>query len=209
MPAAVSVIDRSESAAVLLKAEPRRLLDLLSKPDSAAGLARHLGWSRQIVSYHLKELERAGLIALKEERKRGNCVERIMQRTAEAYLIGPEALGDLSADPARVADRLSASYLVAVAARTIKEVARLSRGAEKAGKTLPTLTLETEIRFRSAQERSAFTAELASRIADLVRKYHDAAAPGGRTFRLITGAYPVIPTAEERKHKTNETDSTA
>jgi hypothetical protein len=192
MASAISVIERAEDAAVLLKPEHRRLLELLATPNSAAGLARDLGWSRQIVAYHLKEMERAGLIALQEERKRGNCVERVMRRTADAYLIGPQAIGGLSGHPARMADKLSASYLMAVAAQTIKDVSRLSRAAANAGKILPSLTLETEVRFRNARDRASFTAELTQAIADLVRKYHDAKSPGGRSFRLIAGAYPSI-----------------
>jgi biotin operon repressor len=199
-------MDRAEDAAVLLKPEHQRLLDLLSTPNSASGLARELGWSRQIVNYHLKELERAGCIALQEERKRGNCIERVMRRTAAAYLIGPQTLGNLSADPARVADKLSASYLIAVAGRTIREVSRIGRAAEKAGKIVPTLTLDTEIRFRSPGERQAFTAELTAQVAALVRKYHDDKSPQGRRFRVVTGAYPLISTNTERSNEGNGTN---
>lgn len=197
MAAAVSVVDRAEDAAVLLKAEHRTLLELLASPNSAAGLARELGWSRQIVSYHLREMEHAGLIALEEERKRGNCVERVMRRAAEAYLIGPQTIGSLSGDPDHVEDKLSANYLMAVASQAIKDVSRLSRAAREAGKTLATLTIETEVRFRSAEERRCFTAELTSAIAGLVTKYNDTDSAGGRGFRLIAGAYPLIPEPEE------------
>jgi len=205
----LAVIERAEDATVLLKPEHQRLLDLLATPNSAAGLARQLGWSRQIVNYHLREMQHAGLIALREERKRGNCVERVMQRSAMAYLIGPQVLGGLGADPARVADRLSAAYLMAVAARTIKEVSRLSRAAGQAGKILPTLTLDTEVRFRSAAERSQFTTELAGLVAELVKKYQDGECPEGRSFRLTMGAYPLIPLSEGRTQKRDDSNSAA
>ena len=192
MPAALalSMVDEPAHAAVLLKPELRRLVDLLSTPNSAAGLARDLGWSRQVVNYHLKELKGAGLIVLKEERKRGNCMERVMQRAAAFYVINPQTLGSLAADPERMPDKFSSAYLVAVAARTIKDISRLNRETDAAGKTLPTLTLETEVRFRSAQERSAFTAELTAFTTELVRKYNDSKSPNGRSFRIITAAYP-------------------
>ncbi|KAB2955835.1 MAG: winged helix-turn-helix transcriptional regulator, partial [Thermoanaerobaculia bacterium] len=78
--------------------------DLLSAlqdgPATAAGLARRLGLPRQRVNYHLRELEKAGLVELVEERRRGNCVERLVRATARAFLLGPEALGAQAADPA-------------------------------------------------------------------------------------------------------------
>jgi DNA-binding transcriptional ArsR family regulator len=192
MAAALAVIDRPEQAAALLKPEHRRLLELLSTPDSAAGLARRLNTSRQIVAYHLKELEEAGLIAVATERKKGNCIERIMKRTARSWVIGPQALGALGSDPETMPDKLASSYLVAIAARTIKEISVINRAAAEQGKTVATLTLDTEIRFRSAQERKAFTEEFTAALASLVTKYHDEKSPGGRRFRLFAGAHPYV-----------------
>lgn len=191
VPATLKVIDRAEDAALLLQPERRRILELLATPDSASGLARRLQLSRQIVSYHLRELERTGLVMLEQERRRGNCVERVMRRAASAYMIGPTALGALAADPAKLSDKLSSAYQVAVAARTIREISRMSREAETYGKTLPTLMLETEIRFRNARERDAFTREITAELARLIRKYHDAKCPGGRRFRFLSEAYPM------------------
>ena len=69
--------------------------------------------------------------------------------------------------------------------------------AVKAGKRLATLTLETEIRFRSAEERNAFAEELAATVARLAARYHDEKAPGGRSFRFLAGCYPSITKIEE------------
>ena len=201
MAAALNVIDRAETAALLLNGERKRLLEELGEPESAAGLARRLGMSRQIVNYHLKELEKAGLIRLAEERRKGNCIERVMERAAVAYVIDPAVLGPLDADPAAVADKLSAAYLMAVAARSIRDVSRLSRQAAEARKILPTLTLETEVRFRNAGERDAFVRELTGCIAHLVEKYHAGAERSGRSFRFVTTAYPATGGKEKRDER--------
>ena len=95
------------------------------------------------------------------------------------------------ADPDRAADRLSASYLIALAARVVREVGDLLRRSREAGKSLATLSLDTEIRFRSAAERAAFTSDLTGAITTLVARYHDAAAPGGRAHRLVVVAHPL------------------
>jgi hypothetical protein len=90
----------------------------------------------------------------------------------------------------RTADRLSAGYLLALAGRAIREVANLRKSAEAAGKKLPTLSIDTEIRFRSAAERAAFTHDLADAVATLAARYHDESAPRGRWSRLVVLAHP-------------------
>jgi hypothetical protein len=87
-------------------------------------------------------------------------------------------------------DRLSASYLVALAARVVREVGQLLRKSEELGKRLATLSIDTEVRFRSAEDRAAFSRELTAAVAALVSRYHDESAPGGRWHRLMIGAYP-------------------
>ena len=48
------------------------------------------------------------------------------------------------------------------------EVGGLARRADAAGKRLPTLAIDTEIRFRSAEDRAAFAEELTAAVVDLV-----------------------------------------
>jgi DNA-binding transcriptional ArsR family regulator len=187
------VIRSAQAAASVLEPTRLALLDgLRREPASAAGLARKLGLPRQRVNYHLRELERAGVVAFVEERRRGNCTERVVRATARSYLISPEALGAVGASPEEARDRFSASYLVAVAGRALREVGETLERARAAGKRVATLTLETEVRFRDAAERNAFAEELAAEVARLAAKYHDAGAEGGRTFRVFAGAYPAI-----------------
>ncbi len=75
----------------------------------------------------------------------------------------------------------------------------LRRRADKAGKKLPTFTLQSHVRFASAADRAAFTDELSNEIARLVAKYHDERAADGRAFELTVGAYPAITKDEDGK----------
>jgi DNA-binding transcriptional ArsR family regulator len=186
---AIEVLRDPARAANLLQPERLRVLENLLEPDSASGVARRLQLPRQQVNYHLRELEKCGLVEFIEERRRGNCLERLVQATARSYLISPDALGRLGRDPALQPDRFSAAYLLAAAARAIREVARLLVRADKAGKRVATLTLETEVRFADAAARSAFAEELTNAVARLAAKYNTD-RPGGRRFRFFLGAYP-------------------
>src|SRR5690606_714794 len=103
----------------------------------------------------------------------------------------PSTLGPVAVDPDREKDRLSASFLIALAARAVREVGDLFRRAGEAGKHLATLSVDTVIRFRSPQDRAAFSRELIDAINILAAKYHDASAPGGRSHRLVLMAHPL------------------
>jgi DNA-binding transcriptional ArsR family regulator len=191
----LEVIDDPAAAVVALDPLRARLLAELAQPASASALAERVGLPRQKVNYHLRILEEHGLVTEVGQRRWGGLTERLLHATAAAYVVSPGALGEAAGDhPERVADRLSARYLIALAARAVREVAGLVRRAEQAGRRLPTLALDTEIRFRSAAERAAFTGELADAVTTLVSRYHDAAAPGGRSYRLVVVAHP-LPTS--------------
>lgn len=143
------------------------------------------------MNYHLRALEAHGLVREAETRRWGGITERRMVASAASYVVSPGALGPAAADPLRPADRLSAGYLIALAARMVREVGALLRGAEEAGKNLATLSIDTEIRFRSPAERAAFTRELTQAVTSLAARYHDEHAPGGRPHRLVVAAHPL------------------
>jgi DNA-binding transcriptional ArsR family regulator len=195
---AVDVLRGAHQAASLL-GHPLRLkvIEQLAAPDSASGLARRLGLPRQVLNYHLRALEAAGLLQFVEERPRAGLKERVVQRTAQAYLISPEVLGAVEPDPARLRDRFSWAYLVAAAAKIVRDLGILRGRADRAGKKLATFTLETEVRFATAGDRDAFTRELSSKVAELAVKYHNEHAANGRLFRFLLGAYPAITKADE------------
>jgi DNA-binding transcriptional ArsR family regulator len=187
----LQVIDDPAAATVALEPVRSRLLSELSVPASAATLAARVGLARQKVNYHLHALEAHGLVRLAEERKWGGLTERLLVATATSYVVSPSAMGPVAADPNREIDKLSASYLIALGARVVREVSDLVRRATETGKRLATLAVDTEVRFRSAAERAAFSNELAECIAKLVSKYHDESAPGGRAHRLVVVAHPL------------------
>ncbi|MQA77234.1 MAG: helix-turn-helix domain-containing protein [Streptosporangiales bacterium] len=187
----VEVIDDPAAAVVALDPVRARLLAALVEPGSAATLAARTGLSRQKINYHLRSLEAHGLVEQVRERRWGGLTERLLVATASSYVVSPAALGDAASDPRRVSDRMSGRYLIAVAARIIREVAAMARRAERQDKRLATLTIDTVIRFRSTTERAAFADELSEAVTALTARYHDASAPAGRTHRLVVAAHPV------------------
>ncbi len=194
----IQVIDDPAVATVALEPLRSRLLSELAEPASAATLATRVGVARQKVTYHLNALEAHGLVRLAGERRWGGLTERLLVATAASYVVSPGALGPIAVDPDREVDRMSAGYLIALGARVIREVGDLVRRATATDKRLATLAVDTEVRFRSAADRAAFSHELTEAITHLVSRYHDAAAPGGRAHRLVVVAHP-LPLQSEPK----------
>ncbi len=69
----------------------------------------------------------------------------------------------------------------------VREVASLTKRADAAGKRLPTMSIDTEIRFRSAADRAAFADDLTAAVVELAARYHH---DDGRPHRLIVAAHP-------------------
>jgi DNA-binding transcriptional ArsR family regulator len=187
----LAVLHHPAAAAAALDPRRSRLLAALAEePASAAGLAARLGLPRQQVGHHLRALEEHGLVVEVGQRRHGGLTERVLAASAGSYVVSPAALGSAAADPARVPDRLSAAYLVALAARAVREVGALLTGAEQAGKRLPTLSIDVDVRFATAADRSAFAADLAGAVRSLAARYHDGGAQDGRTYRVVALTHP-------------------
>jgi DNA-binding transcriptional ArsR family regulator len=202
----VPVIEDPAVAEVSLDPVRARLLAELAEPASATMLADKVGLPRQKVNYHLRALEACGLVELVEERKKGNCVERVMVGTAKSYVISPAVLASVAPDPSRSPDRLSARWLLALASRLVRETGALITGATKAKKSVATFALDGEIRFASASDRAAFAEELTNTVTALVSKYHDETATGGRNHRLVVAVHPSLPAETATEDPNTEGD---
>jgi DNA-binding transcriptional ArsR family regulator len=188
----VAVIDDPAAAEASLDPVRARLLAALTEPASAASLASGAGLSRQQANYHLRALERHGLVELVEERRKGNCTERVLRAAAASFVISPTALASVAPDPDRAPDQASARWMLALAARLVRELGELIRAATAARKPLATFAIDSEVRFASAADRAAFAKELGDAVAGLVAQYHDPRAEGGREHRLLVALHPSI-----------------
>lgn len=183
----VGVIDDAAAGAAALDPRRARILAELREPASASVLAKRLGLARQKVNYHLRELERHGLVTVAEERSHGGLTERLMVANAASHVVSPAAMVGNAPDPTKVGDRMSARYVIALASRVIREVGGLLGRAEAQRRRMATLAIDTEIGFASADAQAEFANELSQAITCLAQKYHQ---EGGRPFRLTVVSHP-------------------
>jgi DNA-binding transcriptional ArsR family regulator len=192
------MLQRASQASALLYHPVRlRILEALLAPDSAAGLSRRMGIPRQTLNYHVRELLRVKLLARAGRRRNRNFYEQRYVTVARGFVFSPELLGSVGADPSHALDAFSAGHLLGLASLVQRELGRASEAAVQTGKRLATLSMETKLRFRSAEERERFAEELRRAVFGVVARHagpyldDEGKDAAGRPFRLVLGCYPV------------------
>jgi DNA-binding transcriptional ArsR family regulator len=191
-----SVRDRSRVGALVEHPLRLAILRAAAEPRSATEIAAGLGLPRQRVNYHIGRLRRAGFLAPAERRQRRGLFEQRYIASAKAYVVAPEALGPVAARADEVEDRMSAEYLLALAAQTQGDLGHALADAARQGKRVATLSISTEVRFTSPKQRARFARALQRAITRVVGRYTspsntaEGAPAAGRLFRLVVGCFP-------------------
>jgi hypothetical protein len=190
---------RSGSQAAVLVQHPlrRRILAAAREAVSATELAAQLGQARQKVNYHVRQLAKAGFLRPAGRRMRRNLIERKYQATAQSYVLSPEILGPVAASGSEASDVYSATYLLGLTSLAQGELSAVTEAASRAGVRVLTLSVMSEIRFESGEQRAAFGAALTEAITEVIGRHTTAhrtstGEPGkGRPYRFILGCYPI------------------
>jgi DNA-binding transcriptional ArsR family regulator len=164
-----------------------QVLEALREPASAASVARRMGLPRQKVNYHLKELERAGLVARVEERRVGNFVESVYRAVARTFLVSPEVAW---ADPRRMEtlrSQHSLETLVLLGERLQRDAAGLLDRAAFDSEEIASASAVAEARFANETDREAFFNEYVRMTARLLEQYGN---KEGAPYRIVLAAYP-------------------
>lgn len=189
MQAPVELLEDSQQVRALAHPVRARILEALRTPNTAAGVARAFGRSRQYVSYHLKELNRVGLVRHAGERRKGNFVEQLYEATARRFVVSSR----FASNPERLAsvfrDQVSLGQLSDLGERLQRDAAGLVDLAAREGEQIASATVETEVRFPDDAARAAFMAEYVEALKSLLAKYGKAQ---GTRFRVALAAYPEL-----------------
>ena len=185
----IGLLDDPRQVQALAQPVRREVLDALREADSAAGVARTIGGSRQNVNYHLKELERVGLVRHAGERRKGNFVEQLFESTAKRFVVSPR----FAWDPDRLADTLrdqvSLSHLANLGERLQQDAAALIDRAAFEGEEIPSVSVEAEVAFKDEATRAAFMQEYVEALEPLLKKY---GVRKGEPYRVAIAVYPEL-----------------
>jgi hypothetical protein len=180
----------SDPDAIAAASHPVRaaILDAMREPSTAADVARTIGQSRQNAAYHVRALEKVGLLRHVGQRQKGNFLEQTYQAVADTLVISPTCTwGDDQRRTEALADQLSLSALFDAGQRLQHDSALLLDRAAFNGEEIPSASVVTETRFGSEAARSAFLRDYTEALAALTRKH---GSRRGRRYRLVLAAYP-------------------
>jgi DNA-binding transcriptional ArsR family regulator len=192
----VKLIEDPEALQALAHPVRVQVLEALRSPSSAATVARQVGQPRQNVNYHVKELERAGLVRRVGERRKGNFIEGLYQAVASTFVVSPRAAWG---DPRRLQtmqEQFSLARLVNVGERLQRDAAVLLDRAAFEGDQIASVSVEAEVRFAGEADRAAFLEEYLVAVGPLFRKY---GRRRGVPYRVALTAYPDPQETETRK----------
>jgi len=178
-----------------------RIYDELSSygPMTASGLAARLGESSGSMSYHLRQLERAGLVREDESRGRGR--ERWWERRP-----GSIAIPDARNLPPGSAERLAVKFLEDEWYRTREQNFReyVAEGEYVFGPEWLDVATSDTINLRLTPEQlHGLVADIDAALKKYLDAYKRTPSPGSRPVQIHVNAFPLVrgdataPSAEE------------
>jgi DNA-binding transcriptional ArsR family regulator len=178
-PAAIAAVTHPVRAAILAA---------LREPSTAAAVARVVGQSRQNVAYHVRELEKVGLVRHVGQRQKGNFLEQRYVAVAASFLVAPAATwGDPTPRADALADQLSLAELHAAGQQLQRDSAELLDRAAFDGDNIPSASVVTDLRFDSEAARAAFLRAYVDAVRALVQEH---GSRRGTPYRVLLAAYP-------------------
>jgi DNA-binding transcriptional ArsR family regulator len=187
MTARVEYVGTGEGLQALAHPQRLRILEALRTPESAAGVARALGQTRQGVNYHLKELERAGLVRPAGERRRGNLVEPLYEAIAGTFVVSPRATWSGQRRASALREQVALEHLVDVGETLQRDAAALLDRAAFDGEEIASAAITADVTFATDAARAAFMEEFLQSLGPLLKKH---GARRGQAFRLVCAVHP-------------------
>lgn len=187
----VFYIETVEQATALLKPQRVELLKRLDEPRTCPELAGFFGQTPQKIYYHIKELEKAGLVVKTDERRVRGVVEGYYQAKARSYWLAPHLVGRLGGERS-AKNQASLRFLLTLAEEIHDDVGRLANKIEE-NQDVPSLALSAHLHLPNGQRRAEFLQEVQTFFQDLAHKYglpDDTTTDNPADFRVVLGCYP-------------------
>lgn len=189
----VFYIEDMEQARTLLKPARLEILKQLDEPRTCPDLAQFFGESAQKIYYHIKELEKAGLVAKVEEKRVRGAVEGHYQAVARSYWLAPRLVGKIG-DPNLARDQMSLRVLLDLAEDVQEDIGHLGMQST-AGEPVPSMSMSGQVHLPDGARRSVFLAEVQTVFQDLLTKYGQVEVDEvteSAEFRLVLMCYPQL-----------------
>ncbi|MEF3305064.1 winged helix-turn-helix domain-containing protein [Paenibacillus sp. GYB003] len=209
-PAERIVVHDPQQAVALLNPLRAHILAQMHEPVSAAEIGRLIGETPQKINYHLKALEKVGLVRKTGSRQVRNLVEVLYQAIAKSFVLS-DALGFEPETARRMKEDGALSHLVHTSDKLKRDALRLLERSE-AGENVHSATLSASVRLADEEARQSFVQDYLEAVRRLTEKYGAAsgdadAAEGGSgrgardgdaaSYEVVVAVYPHIREGED------------
>ncbi|HEU4333734.1 MAG TPA: helix-turn-helix domain-containing protein [Candidatus Eisenbacteria bacterium] len=198
------LIEGVEEAAALLQPLRLQVLSQLAERRSCAQVAEALHETPQKVHYHVKVLERSGLVEKVSERRVRALSEGLYRATARSYWLSPR-LVERVGGARQARDAASLEHLLGLSEDLSIELGTLAQRVA-AGASVPSLGLSAEVELADPARRAEFLRDVEAAVRAVAEKYgRSGAAPASAPaapaapasagasrewFRLLLACYP-------------------
>lgn len=181
-----------EEAGALLHPLRLQVLSQLDMPRSCAEIGAALRETPQKIHYHVKVLERAGLVEKVAERRVRALAEGLYRATARSYWLSPKLVERIGG-PRRARDTASLEHLLGLAEELPIHLGALAQQVVD-GRSVPSLGVTADVDLADPARRAAFLRDVEESIRSIAERYGRVGpAPGGagrEGYRLLLACYP-------------------
>lgn len=184
------MVTSTEQAVALLNPLRAEILSGMTEPVSAAEIARSMGETPQKINYHLKALEKVGLVHRVGSRQIRNLVEVLYRAAAKTFVLS-ESLGLPAEAIQHMKDQGSLAHLITVSERIKKDALRLMQHSDKE-EHVPSASLHTRVSLSDEGRRKAFVEEYVQLVRKLTEKYQTE-GEADDAYHVLLAVYPDLP----------------
>jgi len=159
----------------------------LQKPASATEVARQLSETPQRINYHLKSLEKVGIVRRVGTRQVRNLVEVLFQAVAKSFILA-ESLSMKPETMRKLKDQGALAHLITSSER-MKQDALLLMEQSDENEIIASAALQLQVTLADSDQRNAFVEEYVSLVQKLVAKYH-CEGQSEEIYQVLLAVYP-------------------
>jgi DNA-binding transcriptional ArsR family regulator len=181
------LVELPEQASALINPLRAEILAQLKQPSSATEVAKKLNETPQRINYHLKTLEKVGLVSRVGTRQVRNLVEVLYQSIARTFLLA-ESLSIGKETIQKMKDQGSLLHLIHTSERMKKDALHLMEQSDQ-NEVIPSASLQMQVNLADELTREQFVADYVAMVEDLVKKYqhkNNHAHP----YQVLLAVYP-------------------
>jgi DNA-binding transcriptional ArsR family regulator len=181
------VVETPEQAMALLNPLRGEIVAHLLEPASASEVARQLNELPQRINYHLKSLEKVGIVRRVGTRQVRNLVEVLYLSVAKTFVLA-ESLSMKSETVRKLKDQGALAHLITASERMKRDALILMEQSDE-NEAVPSAALQLQVKLASPEQRNAFVEEYVAIVSKLVEKYHTDSKQE-KIYQILLAVYP-------------------